>query len=185
MGRIHEYKCRCYERRSGYRRRDELKVSDKQMPQTTARLGSRKIQTISSGGGHEFASCCLAVGYANMKARCYIPLVLITTIQLVGHRLAAQSAPKGKEHLELIRRAVAQRDESARIGDAYPNPRWVLPAPTSVLTNKDGTLDVRHVFFAPPLPPEWPKDGHLTNGFTLHISNSIVIAKSYSRISLQ
>ena len=122
-----------------------------------------------------------------MKTGHYIPLLLVANILIavVGYRLAAQSTPKGQAHLELLQRAVAQRDISARIGDTYPNPRWILPSPTSVLTNKDGTVDARYVLFAPPLPPDLPKVGNLTNGFTLHISNSIVIGKSYTCISVQ
>ena len=122
-----------------------------------------------------------------MKTRHYIPLVLIAIIMFAvfGSRLVAQSTPKAQENLELLRRAVAQRDTSARIGDTYPNPLWILPAPTSVLTNKDGTVDARYVFFKPPFQFDLPKVDHLTNGFTLHISNSIVIGKSYSSITLQ
>ena len=124
-----------------------------------------------------------------MKTRHYIPLVLIGIIMfaVVGRRLVAQSTPNVQANPEVLRRAVAQRD-AAQIGDTYPNPLWILPAPASVLTNKDGTVDARYVFFEQTIQFDLPKLGYstnLTNGFTLHISNSIVIGKSYSYITLK
>ena len=83
--------------------------------------------------------------------------------------------------LEKFQRAFATLDTAVQVGTPYRNALTVLGEPTVIMTNADGSLWV-HVSYEPRAEGRISITG-LTNGFSLLVSNGIIIYKGYSYMS--
>lgn len=93
------------------------------------------------------------------------------TPEMVSRRRGQDEA-----NLRRFRQAFAQVDAAANVGETFSNVVAVLGQEGSILTNRDGSLEVTY----DSVPPPGKHLDDVTNGFTLTISNGIVIKKAYS-----
>jgi hypothetical protein len=80
-----------------------------------------------------------------------------------------------------FKQAFAQVDAAIEVGMTFSNAAGILRVPPALMTNDDGTLVAFYTFR--PRAMEHTAVDWLTNGITLHISNGIVIHKTYSYTS--
>ncbi len=80
-----------------------------------------------------------------------------------------------QEYLEKFKRAFALLDSTIHVGMTFSNAARILRIEPFTRTNDDGTIDAYYTFLTD--PRRIRKYDSLTNGITLHISNSIVIGK--------
>jgi hypothetical protein len=87
-----------------------------------------------------------------------------------------------KQHemtLEKFRDGFAQIDAAIQVGGMFSTVESVLGSPHDSFTNDDGSLSVFYIYMLRPMTPvNW-----LTNGFSLIVSNGIVVRKDYSYVS--
>ena len=95
--------------------------------------------------------------------------------------IVSEQHQQAKSDLEKFRRAFAQVDAALRVGMTFSNAAAILQVPAAMLTNSDGTIDADYTFM--PRALEHIKVDWLTNGITLHVSNGIVIGKTYGYTS--
>jgi hypothetical protein len=95
--------------------------------------------------------------------------------------IVARQHNQDKMTLEKFHDAFTQLDSAVQVGSPFSNVVSVLGSPHVALTNSDGSLSVFYTYMPRSLPPvDW-----LTNGFSLIVSNGIVVRKDYSYSSLR
>lgn len=109
-------------------------------------------------------------------------------VSLFGSMLASgtptivtQERQQAKSDLEKFVRAFAQVDAAIHVGMTFSNADAILRVPAAMLTNSDGTIAAYYTFM--PRALEHISVDWLTNGITLHVSNGIVIGKTYGYTS--
>ncbi len=83
-----------------------------------------------------------------------------------------------QENLEQFKQAFAQLDTAVQTGMTFSNASAILKVPPVIMKHDDGTFDADFVYM--PRALDYARYDWLTNGFTLHVSNDIVIHKGYS-----
>ncbi len=83
--------------------------------------------------------------------------------------------------LERFRGGFAQLDAAIQVGAPFTNVVFLLGNPHATFTNQDGSLSVYYAF----MPRSLMAVDWLTNGFSLIVSNGIVVRKDYSYTSLR
>ena len=79
--------------------------------------------------------------------------------------------------IEEFCRDFARKDAAAKVGNNFPNAELTLGRPILVETNNDGTCDA---YYSYPLPSVYVPIDWLTNGFSLRVSNNVIVRKEYS-----
>ena len=95
--------------------------------------------------------------------------------------LVAEQHQQAQENINKFQTVFAQLDASVPVGSTFSNAVAVLGAPITIITNDDGSLVA--FFDYRPRAEGLIKIDWLTNGFTLLLSNNIVIHKGYSYTS--
>lgn len=100
----------------------------------------------------------------------------------VGMHLRARVSEERQQatrERDKFQQAFAQLDAAIHAGMTFSNAAAILPGPPVMLTNNDDTVDAYYTF----MPRHLEHVNWLTNGITLHISNAIVIRKTYTYMS--
>jgi hypothetical protein len=92
--------------------------------------------------------------------------------------IVAKQHQQAKDNIETFRQAFARLDSTVQAGTVFSNVVSILGRPITTMTNTDGTLEVFYDYM--PSSLDYAKVDWLTNGFTLLVSNGIVIMKGYS-----
>ena len=88
---------------------------------------------------------------------------------------------EANEGIEKFRKAFAQVDSAVEVGSAYSRAVAILGQPITTFTNDNGLIQV-HFSYTPKAMGHVAVDW-LTNGFTLLVSNDIIVRKGYSYTS--
>jgi len=83
-----------------------------------------------------------------------------------------------QENLEQFRQMFAQLDEAVQVGITFSNASAILKVPPVIMKHDDATFSADFAYL--PRSLDYARYDWLTNGFTLHVSNDIVIHKGYS-----
>ena len=83
-----------------------------------------------------------------------------------------------QENLEQFKQEFAQLDAAIQTGMTFSNASAILKLPPAIRKHDDGTFDAYFNYM--PNALDYAKYDWLTNGFTLRVSNDIVVHKSYS-----
>jgi hypothetical protein len=83
-----------------------------------------------------------------------------------------------QENLEQFKQTFAQLDAAVQPGMTFSNASAILKVPPLIMKHDDGTFDADFVYM--PRSLDYATYSWLTNGFTLRVSNDIVIRKDYS-----
>ena len=88
---------------------------------------------------------------------------------------------QAEDDITKFRHAFPQVDAAIEVGMTFSNAAGILRVPPALMTNDDGTFVAFYTFR--PRAMDHTAVDWLTNGITLHISNGIVIHKTYSYTS--
>jgi len=83
-----------------------------------------------------------------------------------------------QENLEQFKQVFAQLDAAIQNGMTFSNASAILKVPPVIMKHDDGTFDAYFTYM--PRALDYARYDWLTNGFTLRVSNDIVIRKDYS-----
>lgn len=98
-----------------------------------------------------------------------------TPLAVTAQRRVAQQG------IEKFRQSFAQADAAVQVGNTFSSAVAVLGKPMSVDTNGNGTIEA--YFSYTPREVGRIEIDWLTNGFTLRVSNNIIVRKGYSYMS--
>jgi hypothetical protein len=93
--------------------------------------------------------------------------------------LVSRQHKQDRVALEKFGAGFAKLDAAVQVGSTFSNVVSVVGTPHTAFTNSDGSLSVFYHYLKLPSPPV----GWLTNGFSLIVSNGIVVHKGYSYTS--
>jgi hypothetical protein len=124
------------------------------------------------------------VRYQNTPMKIYHVVLLGTWCFIAGcGKSAAIKQQKynqqhAQENLEQFKQAFAHLDMAVQAGMTFSNASAILKVPPVIMKHDDGTFEADFVYM--PRSLDYATYNWLTNGFTLHVSNDIVIHKGYS-----
>jgi hypothetical protein len=93
-------------------------------------------------------------------------------------KVVTERLQQGWDEIEKFNYAFAKVDAAVKIGMHFSDAVAVSGQPVAIFTNSDGTLQA--FFDYSPRSVGYAKVPWLTNGFTLEVSNGIIVRKGYS-----